>query len=236
MAKTQIDLKELLEAGVHFGHQSARWHPGMAPYLYTVKEGVHVFDLVKTKEKLEEALEFVRQTTAAGGQIVFVGCKRQAAGIVKEAAEKAGMPYVTERWLGGTLTNWSQMQKRLKILAKRKEERAAGVYKKYTKKEQLLIDREIAKLEKFFGGLTGMPELPAAVFIVDVKKESTAVREAKQLKIPVVGMVDSNSDPDPIDYVIPGNDDAAGSIRLIVETVAAAAGEGKKKSMTKSKE
>lgn len=233
MAKVKVTLKDLLEAGAHFGHQASRWHPKMKPYLYTVRDGVHVFDLAKTKEGLEAAIEFVRKTAAGGGQIVFVGTKRQAASIVREEAEKAGMPFVDVRWLGGTITNWGEMQKRIKRLGDMKGKREKGEYKKYTKKEQILIDREIAKLEKFFGGLVDLEGLPAAIFVVDTKKEHTAVKEARRKGIPVVAIVDSNSDPDPVDWVIPANDDAVGSIKLIVGMIGAAVKEGRKKMTSK---
>ncbi len=227
MAKLKVDLVELLESGAYFGHQASRWNPKMKPYLYAVRDGVHVFDLVKTKEGLEKAMEFVRQTATSGGQIVFVGTKRQASAIIKEEAKRAGMPYVNVRWLGGTITNWEQIKKRLEKLAEMKEKRDKGEYKKYTKKEQLMLDREISRLERFFGGVTELKGIPATIFVVDSKKEITAVREAKAKGIPVVAMVDSNSDPDPIDYVIPANDDAVGSIKMIVSLVAEAAKEGR---------
>lgn len=226
---TKISLKDLLEAGAHFGHQAARWNPKMKPYLYTVRDGVHVFDLSQTKKGLEEAAAFVKTTAAKGGKIVFVGTKRQAAAIVMEEAKKAGVPYVSKRWLGGTITNWEQIKKRIEKLTEMKEKREKGEYKKYTKKEQLLLDREIARLEKFFGGLVGLKELPAAIFVVDTKKEVTAVREANQKEIPVVAIVDSNSDPDLVDYVIPANDDAVGAIKLIVGAIGEAAKEGREK-------
>lgn len=233
MAK--ISLKDLLEAGVHFGHQASRWDPKMKPYLYTVRDGVHVFDLAKTKESLEKAIDFVKKTAAEGGKIVFVGCKRQAAEIIKEEAQKAGMPYVSERWLGGTITNWEEIKKRIDRLAEMKEKREKGEYKKYTKKEQILIDREISRLEKFFGGLVDLEKLPAALFVVDTKKEYTAVREANHKGIPVVAIVDSNSNPEAIDYVIPANDDAVGSVKLIVGAISEAIQKGRKTSKKKVK-
>lgn len=232
MPKVSIDLKDLLEAGAHFGHQSSRWNPKMKPYLYTVRDGVHVFDLAKTKEGLEKAMAFAGEVAAKGGQIIFAGCKRQAQGIIREVAEKAGMPWVTERWLGGTITNWKEIKKQLDRLAEMKEKRASGEFKKYTKKEQILLDREIAKLEKFFGGLAGLKDLPAAIFVVDVKKEHTAVREANQEEIPVIGIVDSNADPDKIDYVIPSNDDAVGAIELIVKAIGEAVAAGRQQKVT----
>ena len=225
MAK--VSLKDLLEAGAHFGHQASRWNPKMKPYLYTVRDKIHIFDLAKTREGLEKACEYVKKTTAEGGKIIFVGTKRQAAAIVKEEAKKAGMPWVCQRWLGGTITNWEQIKKNVEKLVEMKEKKEKGEYKKYTKKEQILIDREIARLEKFFGGLVGLENLPAAIFVVDIKKEKTAVREANRKEIPVVAIVDSNSDPGLVDYVIPANDDAVGAIKLIVGAVAEAAKKGK---------
>lgn len=224
--KKQISLKKLLEAGTHFGHQAARWNPKMKTYLYTVKDGVHVFDLVKTKEGLEKAVEFVRKFVAEGKTIVFVGTKRQAQAIISEEAKKIGIPYVSQRWLGGTLTNWEQIKKSIDQLVEMKEKRKEGEYKKYTKKEQLLLDRKINKLEKFFGGLVLLEKLPEALFVVDVRKEELAVKEAKKKDLIVVGLVDSNADPDLVDYVIPGNDDAVGAIRLVVSAMAEAVKEG----------
>lgn len=232
---TKISLKDLLEAGAHFGHQAARWNPKMKPYLYTVRDGVHVFDLAQTKKSLEEACEFVRKLTAEGGKIIFVGTKRQAGEIVKEEAKKAGTPYVCQRWLGGTITNWEQIKKSIEKLTEMKEKKELGEYKKYTKKEQLLLDREIARLEKFFGGLVGLKELPEAIFVVDTKKEVTAVKEANKKGITVVAVVDSNSDPDLVDYVIPANDDAVGAVKLIVGAIGEAAKEGREKFEKKKK-
>ena len=226
MKKATISLKDLLEAGAHFGHQSARWNPKMKPYLYTIKDGVHVFDLAKTKEGLEKATEFVRQFVTEGKTIVFVGTKRQAQAIITEEAKKIGVPYVSQRWLGGTLTNWEQIKKSIDQLAEMKEKREQGEYKKYTKKEQLLLDRKINKLEKFFGGLASLAKLPEALFVVDVRKEELAVKEAKKKGLIVVGLVDSNVDPDLVDYIIPGNDDAVGNIKLVVSAMAEAVKEG----------
>ncbi|HUS60165.1 MAG TPA: 30S ribosomal protein S2 [Nevskiaceae bacterium] len=226
MKKATVSLKDLLEAGAHFGHQSARWNPKMKPYLYTIKDGVHVFDLAKTKEGLEKATEFVRQFVTEGKTIVFVGTKRQAQAIITEEAKKIGVPYVSQRWLGGTLTNWEQIKKSIDQLAEMKEKREQGEYKKYTKKEQLLLDRKINKLEKFFGGLASLAKLPEALFVVDVRKEELAVKEAKKKGLIVVGLVDSNVDPDLVDYIIPGNDDAVGNIKLVVSAMAEAVKEG----------
>ena len=235
MKQKGILLKDLLEAGVHFGHQSSRWHPQMKPYLYGVRDGVHVFDLIKTKKELDKACDFVRQLTAQGQTIIFAGTKRQAQAIIKEEAKKAGVPYVSQRWLGGTLTNWEQIKKSIDKLKKMKEEREKGEFKKYTKKEQLLLDREIARLEKFFGGLVTLESPPEAVFVVDTHKEVAVVKEAKKKGIKIVGLVDSNSDPREIDYVIPGNDDAVGSIKVLVAAVAEAARIGQEEFAKKSK-
>ncbi len=225
MAK--VTLKDLLEAGAHFGHQAKRWNPKMKPYLFGVRNGVHIFDLVKTKEGLEKAAAFVKNTAAEGGLIVFVGTKRQAAEIVMEEAKKAGMPYVYERWLGGTITNWEQIKKSIDKLEEMKDKREKGEYKKFTKKENILIDREITRLERFFGGMVGLKELPAALFVVDTNKEDTAVREANQKGVPIVALVDSNCDPDLVDYLIPVNDDAVGAVKLVVGVIGEAAKEGR---------
>lgn len=233
MAK--VSLKALLEAGAHFGHQAARWNPKMKPYLYTARDKIHIFDLAKTKEGLEKAAAFVKTTAAKGEKIVFVGTKRQAKAIVKEEAKKANMPWVSERWLGGTITNWEQIKKNINKLIEMREKRKEGEYKKYTKKEQILIGREIARLERFFGGLVGLKDLPAAIFVVDIKKEETAIREANRKGIPVVAIVDSNSNPDLVDYVIPANDDAVGSIKLIVGAIAEAAKKGREAFEKKAK-
>lgn len=228
MKKKEVSLKDLLEAGCHFGHQARRWNPKMKPYLYDVRDGVHIFDLVKTKEGLEAAIAFVRSTASRGESIVFVGTKRQAKIVIAEEAKKAGIPYVAQRWIGGTITNWEQMKKRLDKLAEMTRKRKEGEYKKYTKKEQAGLDKEISRLEKFFGGLKELENPPAVLFIVDVKKEEAAVREARRKGIIVVAIVDSDSNPDWADYVIPANDDAAGSVKLIVGAIAQAVTEGKK--------
>lgn len=223
----ELSLKNLLEAGCHFGHQARRWHPKMKPYLYSAREGIHIFDLAKTRDGLKVALDFVKKLAAKGGTIVFVGTKRQAKAIIKEEAQKAGMPYVAERWLGGTITNWGQIKKSIDKLKDLKVKREAGELKKYTKKEQILIDRQIARLEKFFGGLANLEKLPEAIFVVDIKREEAVIKEARQENIPVIAIVDSNANPDQVDYVIPANDDAVGPIKLIVEMIGGAAKEGR---------
>lgn len=226
-ADFKVLLEELLKAGCHFGHQARRWQPGMAPYLYTVRDGIHIFDLAKTAEGLERACVFVKELVEKGGKIVFVGTKRQAQAIVKEEASKVGTPFVVERWLGGTITNWEEIKKRIDRLVEMKEKKEKGEYEKYTKKENILINREINKLQRFFGGLLGLEKLPEAIFVVDTVREETAVREARRKGVKVVGIVDSNANPDTVDYVIPSNDDAVRSIKLIVEKIAEAVTEGK---------
>ncbi|HUV43104.1 MAG TPA: 30S ribosomal protein S2 [Patescibacteria group bacterium] len=224
---TKVSLKDLLEAGAHFGHQARRWNPKMEDYLFGVRDGVHVFDLVKTKKGLEKAADFVRELTAQGGQIIFVGTKRQAQAIIKEEAKKASMPFVDRRWLGGTITNWQEIKGRINRLIEMREQKEKGDYKKYTKKEQLLLDREMEKLNKKLGGLVNLEDLPAAIFMVDTKTEEIAIREAKMKDIPVVAIVDSNSNPDLVDYLIPANDDAVGAIKLIVSIIGEAARSGR---------
>jgi small subunit ribosomal protein S2 len=230
----KISLKDLLEAGCHFGHQSSRWDPKMKPYIFTARDGIHVFDLAKTKEGLEAAMAYVKEITREGKIIIFVGSKRQAKEVIKEVAQSVGMPYVSERWLGGTFTNWEQIKGRIGRLKDLKEKREKGEFKKFTKKERLLIDREIARLEKLFGGIDKLEDLPEAIFVVDTKRELAAVKEANKRGIKVVGLVDTNSDPDLIDYVIPANDDAVKSIELIVKKIGEAIKE-QPKSKAKSK-
>jgi small subunit ribosomal protein S2 len=199
----------------------------MKPYIFTARDGVHVFDLAKTKEGLEAAMEYVKGLVKEGKTIVFVGTKRQAKEVIKEVAEKVGMPYVSQRWLGGTITNWEEIKKRIERLGEMKEKREKGEYKEFTKKERILIDREIARLERLFGGLVGLEDLPEAIFVVDVKREIAAVKEANKRGVKVVALVDTNSDPDLVDYVIPANDDATGSIELVVRKIGEACDHGK---------
>ena len=221
-----IPLVDLLEAGCHFGHQSRRWNPKMKPFIYCSRDGVHIFDLAQTAKCLQEACLAAREFVSKDGVILFLGTKRQAAVIVKEEAIKAGAPYVTVRWLGGTISNWQEIRKRLDKLAERKEKKEKGEYDKYTKKENVLIDREISRLERFFGGMSDLNKTPDALFIVDINKEMTAVREARRRGIKIFAIADSNSDPDLIDYPIPANDDAVKSIELIVKTFGKAVLEG----------
>ncbi|OGC97049.1 30S ribosomal protein S2 [Candidatus Amesbacteria bacterium RIFCSPHIGHO2_01_FULL_48_32] len=215
-----VSLKDLLEAGCHFGHQSRRWNPAMAKYIYTARDGVHILDLAQTKKGIEEAAKYLGSMASEGRVILFVGTKRQAQEVVRREAVRLGMPYVTARWIGGLLTNWEQVQKRLAKLADLKDKRNRGDFKVYTKREQLLLDREIAKLEKFFGGVSTLSKLPDVLFVVDSHREEVAVKEARRMNIPVVALVDTNGDPALIDYVIPVNDDAVKSVELVVTAIA----------------
>ncbi len=222
-----ISMKQLLEAGVHFGHQTRRWNPKMAPYIFTERNGIYIIDLQKTVRKVEEAYNFVRDTAANGGDILFVGTKKQAMDSIKEEAEKCGMYYVNARWLGGMLTNYKTIKKRIARLAQLRKMQEDGTFELLPKKEVLKLEGEIERLEKFLGGIKDMPKLPAALFIVDPRKERIAVAEARKLGIPIVAIVDTNCDPDEIDYVIPGNDDAIRAVKLISATMANAVLEGK---------
>lgn len=227
----EITLKDLLEAGCHFGHRTSRWHPKIASYIYGTKNNVHIFDLEKTKKALEEAGAFAKATAAEGRQIIFVGTERIAKPLVKEAAEKAKMPYVIERWLGGILTNWQTIKRNnIDKLEQLKEDKKEGRWDDLTKKERILLDREIAKLERLVGGLAGLKELPAAIFVINAKNEQLAVREASRKGIKVIAMVDSNSSPEGIEFVIPANDDATKSIEYVTGVMAEAIEEGRKKS------
>ena len=222
-----VSMKQLLEAGVHFGHQTRSWNPKMAPYIFTERNGIYIIDLQKTVKKLEEAYMFVRDTAANGGEILFVGTKKQAGDSVKEEAERCGMHYVNARWLGGMLTNFKTIRRRIERLAQLRKMEEDGTFELLPKKEVVKLKLEIEKLEKFIGGIKNMAELPAALFIVDPKKEKIAVSEARKLGIPIVAIVDTNCDPDEVDYVIPGNDDAIRAVKLIAGTMANAVLEGK---------
>lgn len=215
-----ISLKALLETGVHFGHRTRRWHPKMDPYIFTERKGVHIIDLQQTLAVLQEVSELVEDTVAAGGEILFVGTKRQAQATVAREAERCGMPYVSLRWLGGTLTNWETIRQRIDYLHNLEARRERGDFDLLTKKEALEREREIEKLDQRFGGIREMRDLPELLFVVDIEREATAVAEADKLGIPIIAMVDTNCDPDPIDYVIPSNDDAIRAIRLITHEIA----------------
>lgn len=222
-----VSMKQLLEAGVHFGHQTRRWNPKMAPYIYTERNGIYIIDLAKTVKKLEEAYNFVRDISANGGYVLFVGTKKQAQDAIKEEAARCGGYYVNARWLGGMLTNFRTMRTRIDRLAQLRKMEEDGTFAMLPKKEVIKHQAEIAKLEKYLGGVKEMKKLPAALFIVDPRKERNAIAEARKLNIPIVAIVDTNCDPDEIDYVIPGNDDAIRAIRLIASTMANAAIEGR---------
>ena len=222
-----VSMKQLLEAGVHFGHQTRRWNPKMATYIYTERNGIYIIDLQKTVKKLEEAYNFVRDLAANGQSILFVGTKKQAQDAIREEAERVGQYYVNARWLGGMLTNFKTMRTRIDRLAQLRKMEEDGTFAMLPKKEVIKHQGEIAKLEKYLGGVKEMKKLPGALFIVDPRKERNAIAEARKLGIPVVAIVDTNCDPDEVDYVIPGNDDAIRAIRLIAATMANAVTEGK---------
>ena len=227
-----ISMKQLLEAGVHFGHQTRRWNPKMAEYIFTERNGIYIIDLQKTVKKLEEAYNVVREISENGGDVLFVGTKKQAQDSVKEEAIRCGMPYVNARWLGGMLTNFKTIQKRIKRLEQLKAMREDGTFDLLPKKEVVKLELEIEKLEKFMGGITEMKKQPAAMFIVDPRKERIAVAEAHKLGIPIIAIVDTNCDPDEVDYVIPGNDDAIRAVRLIAAAMADAIIEGRQGEQT----
>ena len=222
-----VSMKQLLEAGVHFGHQTRRWNPKMATYIYTERNGIYIIDLQKTVKKLEEAYSFVRELAANGESILFVGTKKQAQDAIKEEAERVGQYYVNARWLGGMLTNFRTMRTRIDRLAQLKKMEEDGTFAMLPKKEVIKHQGEIAKLEKYLGGVKDMKKLPGALFIVDPRKEHIAVSEARALGIPIVAIVDTNCDPDEVDYVIPGNDDAIRAVKLIAGKLADAVLEGK---------
>ena len=222
-----ISMKQLLEAGVHFGHQTRRWNPKMAPYIFTERNGIYIIDLQKTVKKVDEAYDFLRSVAEEGKSILFVGTKKQAQEAVKEEALKSGMFYVNERWLGGMLTNFATIRKSINRLKELEAMEEDGTFEVLSKKEVLALKREQEKLEKSLGGIKDMEELPGALFIVDPRKERIAVAEAKKLNIPIVAIVDTNCDPDEIDYVIPGNDDAIRAVKLLTSRMADAVIEGR---------
>ena len=222
-----VSMKQLLEAGVHFGHRARRWNPKMRSYIFTERNGIHIIDLQQTINRLEEAYEFARDLAAEGGTILFVGTKKQAQETIAQEATRCGMPYVTERWLGGMLTNWSTMNQRIQELERLEQLRDSGEINRLTKKEGLLIEREITRLNTRLGGVRKMKKLPSLLFIIDVGREVSAVQEANTLNIPIVALVDTNCNPQPVDYVIPSNDDAIRAIKLLVSKMADAVLEGK---------
>ena len=222
-----VSMKQLLEAGVHFGHQTRRWNPKMAPYIFTERNGIYIIDLQKTVRKLDEAYNFIHEVAANGGEILFVGTKKQAADSIKEEATRAGAHFVNARWLGGMMTNFKTIQRRIARLEQLHTMQEDGTFNLLPKKEVVKLELEIEKLEKYLGGIKDMKKLPGALFIVDPRKEKIAVSEAKKLGIPVVAIVDTNCDPDDADYVIPGNDDAIRAVKLIAGAMADAIIEGR---------
>ncbi len=224
---TVVSMKQLLEAGVHFGHQTRRWNPKMAPYIFTERNGIYIIDLQKTVKKIEEAYDFVRELSANGGTVLFVGTKKQAQESIREEAERVGMYYVNARWLGGMITNFTTIRRRVDRLANLRKMQEDGTFDLLPKKEVIKLNLEIEKLEKFLGGIKDMKKLPSALFIVDPRKEHIALAEAKKLGIPVIAIVDTNCDPDAVDYVIPGNDDAIRAVKLISEIIGNAVLEGR---------
>lgn len=222
-----VTMKGLLEAGVHFGHQTRRWNPKMAEYIFTERNGIYIIDLQKTVSKVEEAYEFIKEVSEDGGKILFVGTKKQAQEAIEAEAKRCGMYYVNQRWLGGMLTNYKTIKKRIDRLSKLKEMEEEGIFEVLPKKEVMQLKHEAERLEKFLGGIQDMGGLPDVLFVVDPRKERIAVNEAKILGIPVVAIVDTNCDPDEIDYVIPGNDDAIRAVKLLTGTMADAVIEGR---------
>ncbi len=231
-----ISMKQLLEAGVHFGHQTRRWNPKMAPYIFTERNGIYIIELEKTVRKLEEAYMFVRELSAEGKEVLFVGTKKQAQDSIREEAVRAGAHFVNARWLGGMLTNFRTIRGRIARLSQLKAMEEDGTFDLLPKKEVVKLNHEIEKLEKFLGGIKEMKKIPGALFIVDPRKEKIAVSEAKKLGIPVVAIVDTNCNPDEVDYVIPGNDDAIRAVKLIASCMADAIIEGRQGEQTAAEE
>jgi small subunit ribosomal protein S2 len=215
----RVTYEQLLEAGVHFGHLTMKWNPAMAPYIFMQKNGIHIIDLMKTEKMLEESCKFVKQLAKNNKKILFVGTKKQAQEIIREAAEKTNMPYVTERWLGGMLTNFMTIRKSIRKMENLQRMETDGTFENLSKKEKLMIGREIEKLQKVLGGVAEMNHLPSALFIIDIKKEHIAVSEAQRLNIPTIGLVDTNSNPNLVNFPIPGNDDSTKSISIITQAI-----------------
>jgi small subunit ribosomal protein S2 len=222
-----ITLKQLLEAGCHFGHKSERWHPKAQQFIYEEREGIHVIDLAKTKAGLVKAGAFIKETVKSGKEVLFIGTKKQAAQIVKEEAGRVSAPFISKRWIGGFLTNWTEVHKNLEKIRKLSEEEKNDAWKKYPKHERVKLSRYLSKLKMFYGGVIELRQLPEVVFVIDVKREAIAVHEAKKMNLIVVGVVDTNSDPTQIDYQIPANDDATGSINFLVKYLTDCYKEGK---------
>jgi small subunit ribosomal protein S2 len=224
---SSVTLKQLLETGVHFGHRTQKWNPKMAPYIFTQRNGIHIIDLQQTMANLNAYYDFVRDLVAKGGNVLFVGTKRQAQETIAQEATRCGMPYVNQRWLGGTLTNWRTIRERIDALKKLEARRDKGEFDLLTKREALMLNREIEKLNLRLGGIREMRRLPDLLIVVDTRREATAVKEANILNIPVMALLDTNCDPSSVDYVLPGNDDAMRAIKLIIEALANAVIEGR---------
>ncbi len=233
---TTINMKELLEAGVHYGHQTRRWNPKMSQYIFGSRNGIHIIDLQKTVRKLKTACDFLEDVTSKGGHVLFVGTKRLARDLVKEESTNIGMYFINHRWLGGTLTNFQTIRQSIHRLKKIERMSKDGTFQKLTKKEALGLTREQEKLERNIGGIKDMPGMPAAVFVTDAHKESLAIQEANRLRIPVVAITDTNSDPTQVDYSIPGNDDSAKALKLFISTAAKACASGKEKAKYRNDE
>lgn len=223
-----VTMKELLEAGVHFGHRTRRWNPKMRPYIFTERSGIHIIDLHQTMTRINEYYEMVRRLVADGGTILFVGTKRQAQGTVELEATRCGMPYIHNRWLGGTLTNWATIKQRIDYLNRQERRKSNGEFQSLPKIEQLVIDRELAKLNRRIGGIKTLTAMPNLIFVIDTQREELAVKESNKIGIPLIAVADTNSDPDEITYVIPGNDDAIRAVKLITRIVADAVEEGRR--------
>jgi len=216
---SQVELKEMLANAVHFGHQTQKWNPKMRPYLYGVRDGIHIFDLQKTFDQLQAAMSFIQKSIAEGKKVLFVSTKQQAASIVESTAKKCNMPYVTHKWIGGLLTNFSTVKKRIKYYLDLQEKFESGKFEKYTKKEASKFKKDLDKLDIAFSGLKGLKKAPDVVFIVDCVRDNISIKEAKKLNIPIVAITDSNADPDMVDYPIPGNDDAVKSLKYFMNKV-----------------
>ena len=223
-----VTMKQLLEAGVHFGHRTRRWNPKMRQYIFTERSGIHIIDLHQTMTRINEYFEMVRRLVAGGGTVLFVGTKRQAQGTIEQEATRCGMPYIHNRWLGGTLTNWATIKQRIDYLNRQERRKSNGEFQSLPKIEQLVIDRELAKLNRRIGGIKTLTEMPNLIFVIDTIREELAVKEANKIGIPLIAVTDTNSDPDKIAYIIPGNDDAIRSVKLITQIVADAVEEGRR--------
>ena len=223
-----VTMKQLLEAGVHFGHRTRRWNPKMRQYIFTERSGIHIIDLHQTMTRINEYYEMVRRLVAEGGTVLFVGTKRQAQGTVEQEATRCGMPYIHNRWLGGTLTNWATIKQRIDYLNRQERRKSNGEFQSLPKIEQLVIDRELAKLNRRIGGIKTLTAMPNLIFVIDTQREELAVKESNKIGIPLIAVADTNSDPDEITYVIPGNDDAIRAVKLITRIIADAVEEGRR--------